>query len=363
MKPYFFIIVALLPLLAQGYVTWHFYQILPLPSWGKAVVATLLTCCFAAFFAIFIFGEKSAMWLTTLLYVVGTSWLVVLLYATLAFAVLDLGRLVRLVPPTLLRDSLAGSAAIIGLLAALMCYGGWRYHSKERTVIELQAPPGKVLTRPVTAVMMSDLHLGYHNRRGELARWVDMVNAERPDVVLIAGDIIDKSVRPLLEEDMAAELRRINAPVIACLGNHEYFATCDAARRVLDDAGITLLVDSCTTVGQLTVIGRDDRTNRRRQPLASLMAAADTTRYTIVLDHQPANLEEAQRCGADLQLSGHTHRGQVWPVSWITDAMYEVSHGFKQKGATAVYVSSGMGIWGGKFRIGTVSEYVVIKIF
>ena len=67
-----------------------------------------------------------------------------------------------------------------------------------------------------------DLHLGYHNRRKELSRWVDIINAEHPDLILIGGDIIDISVRPLLEENMAAELRRLKAPVYACLGNHEY---------------------------------------------------------------------------------------------------------------------------------------------
>ena len=80
------------------------------------------------------------------------------------------------------------------------------------------------------------------------------------------------------------------------------------------------------------------------------------------MDHQPYNLDRAEAAGVDFQLSGHTHRGQVWPISWITDHIYECSWGSHQRGNTQFYVSSGIGIWGGKFRIGTQSEYVVATI-
>ena len=84
--------------------------------------------------------------------------------------------------------------------------------------------------------------------------------------------------------------------------------------------------------------------------------------FFLLLDHQPYHLEEAEQNGIDFQFSGHTHHGQVWPVSWITDALYEKAYGSLQKGNTRYYISSGMGIWGGKFRIGTQSEYVVLTI-
>ncbi|MBO6216439.1 MAG: metallophosphoesterase, partial [Prevotella sp.] len=85
-------------------------------------------------------------------------------------------------------------------------------------------------------------------------------------------------------------------------------------------------------------------------------------RYTILLDHQPYNLEQAEKAGVDFQFSGHTHHGQVWPISWITERIYEDAFGPYQRGNTRYYVSSGIGIWGGKFRIGTQSEYVVAKL-
>ena len=117
----------------------------------------------------------------------------------------------------------------------------------------------------------------------------------------------------------------------------------------------------------IRIVGRDDRSNPHRKSIKELLNNTSTfhpqpSTFTILLDHQPYNLEEAEQAGVDFQLSGHTHRGQVWPISWITDAVYECSFGEWQRGATRYYVSSGIGIWGGKFRIGTRSEYVVAEI-
>ena len=201
------------------------------------------------------------------------------------------------------------------------------------------------------------------NRRGELAKWVDLINAEKPDMVLIGGDVIDNSIRPLAEEKMAEEFHRINAPIYACLGNHEYYSSEPRARQFYKQAGIHLLVDSTVVIDSaLCIIGCDDRTNPNRKELASLAATVDPSLYTIVLVHQPHELEKTEQSKADFQFSGHTHRGQVWPISWITDAIYECSWGEYQRGDTRFYVSSGLGLWGGKFRIGTQSEYVVARL-
>ena len=112
----------------------------------------------------------------------------------------------------------------------------------------------------------------------------------------------------------------------------------------------------------VTIVGRDDRSNPRRKSVGQLMSGVNRDNYIIMLDHQPYHLEESEQNGVDLQLSGHTHRGQVWPLNWVTAAMYECDWGLWKRGKTDYYVSSGIGIWGGKFRIGTDSEYVVINV-
>lgn len=358
---YAFFLILLVPLSAHAYVSWRLWQLLPLPLWGRMAVTVSLALAFVmSFVAVMPQLDRMPMPLATTVYHIGTSWLIALLYLVLLFLALDVLRLCHLMPDQLLRNSWKGTALVAGVMVALLGYGYVHYINKVR--VGLTLPTEKRLVRPLRVVMTSDWHLGYHNRRAELARWIDMINAEEPDLVLIAGDVIDRSIRPLDEDGMAAEFHRLKAPVYACLGNHEYYSGEPQALRFYREAGIHLLRDSVADVEGVLVVGRDDRTNPRRQSLKDLVRGIDPTRYIILLDHQPYHLEEAEAAGIDMELAGHTHHGQVWPASWITDWMYECVFGEHHRGATRYYVSSGLGIWGGKFRIGTRSEYIVADI-
>jgi len=356
----------LLPVAAMAYVGWHVWTLVPLSAlWRWGLIAVGVASVLSLGLSVTRVIDRWPMWLARWTYDVSTSSLIVLLYLTMTFLVLDVLRLVHVVPGAWLRHNLYVTIGITCCIFIVFLLGNIHYYHKKR--VPLTIATEKPLVRPMTLVMASDLHLGYHNPRKELARWVDLINAEQPDAVLIAGDIIDGSMRPLVEEGMAEEMRRIAAPVYACLGNHEYISGEPGAARFYREAGITLLRDSAATVGDLVVIGRDDRSNRRRMPVQDLVDNLPSQRpaaerFLILLDHQPYHLEKAEQAGIDLQLSGHTHYGQVWPVSWITDALYECAFGSHQRGQTRYYVSSGLGIWGGKFRIGTRSEYVVITI-
>jgi hypothetical protein len=370
------IIFLVLPLAAMAYISWHVWCLLPL-AWGwKTLVVTLLVASFLLLFAgIFHSTDRMPMPLATAVYEIGTSSIFVMLYLFMLFLVMDLGRLVHLLPRTLFYSNWWTVGAITVFLFGLFLYGNLHYQHKYRQELTLTSDK---ITKPVKAVMLSDLHIGYHNRRDELHRWVDMINSEQPDVILIAGDIIDGSMRPLRDERMHEEFRRLKAPVYACLGNHEYFSGEPDAQRFYRDAGIHLLRDSAAFIplgtgsvpdgspSGLCIIGRDDRTNPHRLPLAKIMAAQSSlishSSFLILLDHQPYHLEQAERQGIDFQFSGHTHYGQVWPISWITDTIYECAFGAHKRGHTNYYVSSGLGIWGGKFRIGTRSEYVVLNL-
>lgn len=363
MKYMWMLLFMVLPLVALAYVGWHVWTLVPLPRlWRGAVVVFGV----ASFLLIFLnfnhVNDRMPMWLARWCYDIGNSSVFVLLYMVMIFLVLDLGRLVRLVRPEWLHQNFYFTAAIIGALFVVFLVGNIIYHHKVREPLTLTTQ--KPLSKPLKLVMMSDLHLGYHNTKKDLHCWVDLINSEQPDYVFIAGDIIDMSLRPLVEENMAEEFRRIKAPVYACLGNHEYYSGEPGALQFYKDAGIRLLRDTCEVTGDLCIIGRDDRANPHRKSLGKLVAEAKSNfnKYTIVLDHQPYFLEQAERAGIDFQLSGHTHRGQVWPISWITDRLYECSYGEHQRGNTRYYVSSGIGIWGSKFRIGTQSEYVCASL-
>ena len=110
------------------------------------------------------------------------------------------------------------------------------------------------------------------------------------------------------------------------------------------------------------LIGRDDLSNPKRKSLSDIISGVEENQFKFLLDHQPMKLEEAAEQNIDLQFSGHTHHGQIFPISLIVESMFENAHGMIEKGLTKIYVSSGLGIWGGKFRLGTHSEYAVFDI-
>ena len=358
------LLFTILPLLAITYISWHVWCLLPFSWIWKTLVIILMTSSFLLMFAgIWRSTDQMPMPLAVSVYEIGTSSIFILLYLFMLFLVLDLGRLFRILPRTLLYNNGWTAGGIVVFMFCLFLYGHLHYKNKYRQEVTLTS---EKITKPIKLVMMSDLHLGYHNRREELHRWIDMINAEQPDLVLIAGDIIDGSMRPLKEQKMYEEFQRIKAPVYACLGNHEYYSGEPGAQQFYQDAGIHLLQDSVAVIGDLCIIGRDDRTNIHRKSLGKIIAENTSlishSSFLILLDHQPYHLEQAERQHIDFQFSGHTHHGQVWPISWITESIYECAFGPYKKGHTDYYISSGLGIWGGKFRIGTRSEYIVVTI-
>ena len=342
------------------YVTWRIYTILPFKKWVKVAVLSVYGFALVSFL-LTSFGviDHLPMPLASFLYVLGNSWLIFVVYAIIIFAVMDVLRLMRLLPGKALKSNIVSSAVVFGIIAVLLTYGAIHYRHKYRE--EMTIASAKIDT-PVKIVLASDLHAGYHNRHREIARWVDMINAEKPDLVLLGGDLVDHSLRAVTADHDASRLKKLQAPVYSCLGNHEYITGLDKSLELLSHTGIHILRDSTMTIGNVTIAGRDDRSNRRRKSVEQLMNGIDRSTYIIMLDHQPYHLEEAEQNGVDLQLSGHTHRGQVWPLNWVTKKMYECDYGQWQRGKTDYYVSSGLGIWGGKFRIGTDSEYVVINV-
>jgi len=385
MKVMWMIIFFVLPIVGLSYVLWHIWQMLPWSNpWRWTAVGIALACFLTMFLGFSGAIERIPLDVASVVYEIGNSAIFVLLYLVMIFLVLDLGRAVHLIPKAWLFGNGYTSLGVFAVMLAIFGYGNAYYYNKVRQPLEIKTDKvisleedspksfGKATTK---IVLLSDLHLGYHNRRSEFKKWVDLINAEHPDLILIGGDIIDSSVRPLLEENVTEEFHCLKAPVYACLGNHEYYSGEPKAQQFYRDAGIHLLRDSVAKIGNIAIIGRDDRSNPHRKSIAEIIGQAERNRnltvlsnkkkykeFTILLDHQPYHLEEAEQNGIDFQFSGHTHHGQVWPISWITDAIYEDAFGPLRKGDTQYYVSSGMGIWGGKFRIGTRSEYVVLTL-
>ena len=157
-----------------------------------------------------------------------------------------------------------------------------------------------------------------------------MINAQSPDVVLIGGDLIDSSVQPLHSERMDEELSALNAPlgVYMVPGNHEYISGIDDCIGFLAKTPIVLLRDSVVTLEcGLQIAGRDDRANLLRKGAGELLVSTDKSMPVFLLDHQPYGLAENDALGIDVQFSGHTHGGQLWPGNLLVRRMYEQATG------------------------------------
>lgn len=367
MKFFMPILFLLVVIGAQVYVSYRIWHILPLSKLWKNILTTVYNCgllaCIIFFLIAFKSGEIINFTTTKVIYEIGTSSIFILLYLVMVFAAIDILRLVHFLPKNFVQDSLEGTIGVTAIMLILFVGGNIHYHNKYRETIDLTST--KRLPKPLKIVMLSDLHLGYHNDRSDFEKWIKIINEENPDLILIGGDIVDFSTVPLKEQNIAEAFHELKAPVYACLGNHEYIGGATEADSFYHKAGINLLQDEVAKLPQygIAIVGRDDRTNKDRKDLKTLLQGKGTDQfYTIELDHQPYHLEEAEQNGIDFQFSGHTHYGQVWPITHIIDAMYECGFGPYQKGKTRYYVSSGMGIWGGKFRIGTRSEYLVAEL-
>jgi len=336
------------------------------PYWAAVAFLAL------AFLAARITASWLPLWATELLARIGAWWMAALVYVLPTLLLVDLVRLlfrgVRLVAPGLLPGlnlvRVTGAAILLAFAAVLVC-GSWAARVPVLTRYELTIPKPAVAYRELNVVLVSDTHLGTIIGKSRLQGLVDRVNQLEPDLVLLAGDIIDDDFRPFVARDMAAVLRQIRAPlgVYGVLGNHDNGAEdLPTFREALAQAGIRLLVDEWVEVdGAFYLVGRNDR-SRDPAPLAQVLQGVDNSRPILTMDHQPDRLGEAVAAGVDLQVSGHTHQGQIWPGRLLTDRIFEVDWGYLQKGGTQFVVSQGWGTWGPPIRVGTRSEIVQIHI-
>ncbi len=311
-------------------------------------------------------------WLVRLLYIASTMWLVIVMYLVIVLLVFALARGIARwrkgeIEPLNMR-SFWNSWLIIGII--LFC-GIMNAYSPKLTHYTLHSDnveSGDTLR----IALVSDLHMGYAVRGGDIERLVAMINAQNADFCLIAGDLFDGDVRPVVNGNLGAALKQLKTHrgTFAVLGNHEYLGNADIAEEYIKGLGINVLRDSAVAVSTTSFdmkpyvwfIGRDDYSQQRNNYKSIDELNCDTCQLKIVIDHQPARFSDSQRIGADLHVSGHTHAGQVWPMRIFTKMIYELDYGYLRKGSTDFIVTSGFGTWGPRFRTGNAPEVVVIDI-
>src|SRR5574338_214556 len=236
--------------------------------------------------------------------------------------------------------------------------------------VEITIPKGESRLNELNIVMASDIHLSPIDGERLLSRIVDKMNSLNPDIILLAGDIVDDKAEVLETQKIGESFRRLKSRygVYSINGNHEFINEVESCVRYAENFGIKFLRDKSELIdSSFYVIGREDSampqfTGKQRKNLEEIVKDLSDKYPKILLDHTPFKLEQAQQNNIDLQLSGHTHHGQIWPANLITKMIYEVSWGYKKKGNTHYYVSSGAGTWGPPVRTGSSSEIVNIKV-
>jgi Predicted phosphohydrolases len=348
------------------YVFHRIWLMIPNNSFIRILLIILTVGVFLSLILFFTMNKVLPIPIMSMLYKIGTSSLFVFIYLIIIFLLLDLVRITNLLPiEKYMIDSWLGLSVLTGFITAIMLFGYVNYFNKEKISLSITIDNKNKIDRKLRIVAISDLHLGHSIGKKELKHWIELINKEQPDLLLIAGDVIDNDCRPLYRQQLDKLFHTIETKygIYAALGNHEYISNVSNSLKFFQDAGIIVLRDSSVLIDDLVyLIGRDDRSNSERKPIEDLKSSLQDNKPIIMLDHQPYQLEEVEKNDINLQLSGHTHHGQLIPISWITQLMYEKSHGYIQKGNSHIYVSSGLGIWGGKFRIGSRSEYVVIDL-
>jgi predicted MPP superfamily phosphohydrolase len=250
-------------------------------------------------------------------------------------------------------------------------YGGWNARNPIVKEYDISVHKDAGDLEQLRITMISDIHYGPIIDTRRLDRMLDITEELRPDIILLAGDITDGSLPEGESQKLAEVLGQMQAPygTFVVPGNHDRDLRNEGSElvRYLQEAGIPVLKDEYIAIvnDSFYLIGRDDpnrRNERGRMELVDIMKGIDPSKPLILLDHQPIDLENAKQNGIDLQLSGHTHRGQIFPAQLITGRIYELDWGLLKKDEYHLIVSSGYGTWGPPLRIGNNPEVVSITM-
>ncbi len=305
---------------------------------------------------------------------IGSFWLAFMLYLVIAAVLVDAVRFVNhfthFLPSVSSIRQFQFGILVIALVSLIIIAG--HINALWINVKEIPLTIHKKVSGPseMKILMASDLHLGALIGERREKRLLEIVREQKPDLVLLCGDLVDGEIAPVLRKNLGRHIQEIEAPmgVFAISGNHEYIGGIDKTLPYLKSINIRMLLDEIVVLPNgIHLVGRNDhsagtRIGEEPKPLDELLSGTDRRNPIIVMNHQPFNLHEATFSKVDLYLAGHTHNGQLWPLNYVTGAIFELSWGFMKKGNTNFYVSSGFGTWGPSVRTGNRPEVVVFNV-
>ena len=311
------------------------------------------------------YGHASTGLLAGGLEFVGMTWMAVLFLLTVTLLFVDIVTCFGFVM-TGLAPRLRGLALIVGLLLAVIAMvQGMRAPVVIKYEVTLGDLPVKLEGTVLVAV--SDLHLGTQIGSGWLSARVDQIMAEKPDVILLLGDIYEGHGRP--DQQILAVMRTLSAPlgVWGVLGNHEFYGGPEVIRALSEDSGLTILRNSSQEIRPgLVLVGIEGRRSDRRPDDGADLVERTLTGLpkggTVLMSHKPWQLKRAAGSGVDLMLSGHTHGGQIWPFGYLVKRFFPQLAGRYQMDEMTLLVGRGTGTWGPRMRLWSRGEIIRVVL-
>lgn len=331
-------------------------QSAPYLIWGMFAISNILLV--VALTRIFSSGLKIAMtWLALLWLLILTSIAVAIIDTAFRYGMDSLYQQPFYQHYAVMLLMLLGFSTIVSLAL---------YNAYTPVVRHLRITTTKPLAAPLRIAMVSDLHLGKLVGNRHLDRLQEIVQREQVQLLLMSGDIMDDDVKQYQARQMQAHLQQLvnQVPlgVYATLGNHDLYGHRAAITDALQQAGVQVLVDETVLVNdQVWITGRLDDVVANRRATADL-TPQNPDKPVILMDHRPSGIHENTQLPIDLQVSGHTHNGQIFPANFIVKYLNIVGYGHKKIQDTHVVVSSGYGFWGVPFRLGSQAEVWVIDL-
>nr|WP_157335776.1 metallophosphoesterase [Paenibacillus lutrae] len=265
----------------------------------------------------------------------------------------------------------AVSTAVLAVLVFLLAKGYWNAWTPIVRTYRIRVNKKAGDLGQMRVAVASDIHMGNIVGKRHLRRLVTRVNAMKPDLILLPGDLIDDDIEPYIRNGMSEVLEQLQSRlgIYAVLGNHEYYGGhVEEHVKQMERIGIRVLRDEVVPIGEMFyVAGRKDKTAETFEPAGrlavdALLSDLDKNKPILLMDHQPYHFSKAAAAGADVLLCGHTHRGQFAPNHWITGRLFELDWGYLLKDNLHVVVSSGYGTWGPGIRIASRSEIIELVI-
>ncbi len=344
------------------YYSWvHFFSIDG--SQARKVLGIVMAILSVSFIISTVLVHWKESFLTEKLYLLSSAWLGIAWY----FALATVGVWIILLIDKVLKGHfpVAGTAVVFLCIAlAYSVYGLWNAQNPRIKNITVAIKDLPSSWQGVTAVQLSDIHLGPIHRYGFMDKVIKLTNKAKPDIVFITGDLFDGAGQKL--NHLASPINDLQAQlgVYYITGNHETYVSLNKSLAAVRETKAKLLSDKVVDVNGMQILGVNYPQVGEKKDFATLAGLIDRTKPSIVLYHEPkvALVKLFKDAGANLMLSGHTHLGQMWPFNYITHKVYQGDdYGLHTDGNFSLYTSDGVGTWGPPMRTGNHPEIVVIK--